>query len=155
MPDDPYQDLTVDDVARMLDLAPHPEGGFFRETFRDPDDQAGRAHSTAIYYLLGAGDISAWHRVDAAEIWHWHAGAPLVLTISENGHDAAAHHLGNDLGAGHRPQLVVPKNAWQTATSLGAWTLVGCTVAPGFEFSGFEMAPPDWRPTPRDSGQQS
>lgn len=145
---DPYRGLSPEDVAKLLDLAPHPEGGFFRETFRD-ENPDGRDHSTAIYYLLGTGDVSAWHRVDAVEIWHWHAGAPLALTVSENGHDAASHRLGPDLAAGERPQLVIPKMAWQTATSLGAWTLVGCTVAPGFEFSGFEMAPPDWRPTPR------
>lgn len=92
--------------------------------------------------------MSDWHRVDAVEIWHYYAGAPLVLTISENGHDAAAGHLGIDLLAGQRPQIVVPKGAWQTATSLGAWTLVGCTVAPAFEFAGFEMAPLDALATP-------
>lgn len=89
--------------------------------------------------------------MDAAEVWHWYAGAPLVLTISPNGHDASAHRLGPDLLGGERPQLVVPAGHWQTATSLGAWTLVGCTVAPGFRFEGFELAPPDWRPTPRPS----
>ena len=146
---DPYRGLSAAEVARMLDLAPHPEGGFFRETFRDPAEEDGRAQSTAIYYLLGAGDVSAWHRVDAVEVWHWYAGAPLVITISENGHDAAAAHLGADIAGGERPQIVVPRHAWQTATSLGAWTLVGCTVAPGFTFAGFEMAPPDWRPEPR------
>jgi uncharacterized protein len=142
--------LSVDEVVRRLDLRPHPEGGFYRETFRDERrDGAGRAASTAIYYLLGTGDVSEWHRVDAAEIWHFYAGAPLVLTMSPDGHDAAAHHLGPDLLSGQRPQLVVPAGWWQTATSLGAWTLVGCTVAPGFRFEGFELAPPGWRPTPR------
>lgn len=137
-------------VIRMLDLAPHPEGGHFRETFRDPrTDAGGRSVSTAIYYLLGLGETSEWHRVDAAEIWHFYAGAPLVLTVSENGHDATARHLGSDLARGQRPQIAVPAGAWQSATSLGAWTLVGCTVAPGFDFAGFEMAPPDWRPMPR------
>ncbi len=143
-------------VIRQLDLKPHPEGGHFRETFRDPTPAgasgAGRAASTAIYYLLAAGEYSHWHRVDAAEVWHWYAGAPLILTISENGHDAGAQVLGCDLAARQRPQIVVPAGAWQTAESLGAWTLVGCTVAPGFEFAGFEMAPPDWRPMPRPAG---
>ena len=143
--------LSQEAVIRLLDLKPHPEGGFYRETFRDPRSEGGRAVSTAIYYLLGVGEVSEWHRVDAAEIWHFHAGAPLVITVSPNGHDASAHHLGTDLASGQRPQFVVPAGHWQTATSLGAWTLVGCTVAPGFEFAGFEMAPPDWRPTPRRS----
>ena len=142
--------LSARDVIRILDLAPHPEGGHYRETYRDPaTDASGRARSTAIYYLLEAGDVSAWHRVDAVEVWHWHAGGPLALTISENGHDARALHLGVDLAANQRPQGVVPAGAWQTAESLGRWTLVGCTVAPGFEFSVFEMAPKDWRPVPR------
>ncbi len=142
--------LSAAEVIRLLGLQPHPEGGHFRETFRDPaTDANGRSLGTAIYYLLGVGEVSEWHRVDAAEIWHWHAGAPMVLTLSENGHDASAHHLGPDLKAGQRPQLVVPAHCWQSATSLGAWTLVGCTVSPGFDFAGFEMAPPGWRPTPR------
>ena len=145
--------MTAEDVVRRLDLKPHPEGGFYRETFRDPrTDASGRAVSTAIYYLLGVGDVSEWHRVDAAEVWHFHAGAPLVITLSENGHDASAHHLGPDLARGQRPQIVVPAGCWQSATSLGAWTLVGCTVAPGFTFEGFEMAPPGWRPMPRPAG---
>jgi uncharacterized protein len=144
------QDLTAADVIRLLDLKPHPEGGFFRETWRDTRMVDGnRAASSLIYYLLDTGETSEWHRVDAAEVWHWYAGAPLVITVSSNGHDAEAHHLGPDLRARQRPQVVVPQGWWQTATSLGAWTLAGCTVAPGFDFAGFEMAPPDWRPTPR------
>ena len=137
------------DVIRMLGLEPHPEGGHFRETFRDAAGPGGRAHSTAIYYLLAVGETSEWHRVDAAETWHFYAGAPLVITVSPDGHDARACHLGSDLAAGQRPQLVVPAGHWQSATSLGAWSLVGCTVAPGFDFAGYEMAPPDWRPVPR------
>lgn len=138
------------DIIRLLDLKPHPEGGFYRETFRDErTDANGRSLSTAIYYLLGVGDVSEWHRIDAAETWHFYAGAPLVMTLSPNGHDAQAMYLGPDIAAGQRPQIVVPPNWWQTATSLGAWTLVGCTVAPGFTFETFEMAPPGWRPTPR------
>ncbi|MGY6569246.1 MAG: cupin domain-containing protein [Salinarimonas sp.] len=145
--------LTAEDIVRRLDLKPHPEGGFFRETFRDSRvDADGRAASTAIYYLLGLGEVSEWHRVDATEIWHYHAGAPMVITLSENGHDAQAYHLGPDLLRGQAPQVIVPAHCWQTATSLGAWTLVGCTVAPGFDFAGFEMAPPDWRPVPRKAG---
>lgn len=143
--------LSAAEVIRLLVLKPHPEGGYYAETFRDGRLIEGRSTSTAIYYLLDAGDVSQWHRVDAAEIWHWYAGAPLVLTVSPDGHDASAHHLGKDIKAGQRPQFVVPTGWWQTATSLGAWTLVGCTVAPGFDFRGFELAPPDWRPTPRKS----
>ena len=109
--------------------------------------------ATAIYFLLTAEEYSHWHRVDATEVWHWYAGAPLVLTISENGHDAQSFHLGQEIASGQRPQLVVPPNAWQTAETLGIYTLVGCTVSPAFEFEGFELAPPDWRPTPRSSGQ--
>lgn len=145
--------LSAAEVIRLLGLKPHPEGGHYRETFRDSRAvEGGRAASTAIYYLLALDDVSDWHRVDAAEIWHFYAGAPLVLTLSENGHDAAAYHLGPHLAAGQRPQLVVPAGCWQSATSLGAWTLVGCTVAPGFTFDGFELAAPGWRPTPRRPG---
>jgi hypothetical protein len=144
--------LSAEAVIRLLDLAPHPEGGHFRETFRDPRVIEGRSASTAIYYLLAAGETSEWHRVDAAETWHFYAGAPLVLTVSPDGHDAEARHLGPELASGQRPQITVPAGQWQSATSLGAWTLVGCTVAPGFRFEGFEMAPPDWRPVPRASG---
>jgi hypothetical protein len=141
---------SADEIIRTLDLAPHPEGGYFRETFRDPAPDGQRAHSTAIYYLLKAGEVSAWHRVDAVEVWHWYGGGPLALTVSENGHDASAIHLGPEISMGQRPQGIVPAGAWQTAESLGAWTLVGCTVAPGFVFEKFEMAPPDWFPKPRE-----
>lgn len=145
--------MNARDVIRLLDLKPHPEGGHYRETFRDPQtDAGGRSRSTLIYYLLQAGEVSEWHRVDAVEIWHYYAGAPLVLTLSQNGHDAQAAHLGIAFQTGQRPQIVVPSGCWQTATSLGEWTLVGCTVAPGFQFEGFEMATPDWRPTPRKPG---
>ena len=142
-------------LVKQLDLKPHPEGGWYRETFRDAATDGGdRALSTAIYYLLEAGDTSEWHRVsDAVEVWHHYAGAPLVITLSDNGHDATAHRLGSDIAAGEKPQIVVPAGCWQTATSLGAYTLVGCTVAPGFDFSKFEMAPKDWRPTPREPKQ--
>lgn len=144
------QNLAAGRIRQLLGLKPHPEGGWYAESFRDAAGPDGRARSTAIYFLLEAGDVSHWHRVtDAAEAWHYYAGAPLVITLSKNGHDAEAHRLGSNISMGERPQIVVPPNCWQTATSLGAWTLVGCTVAPGFEFASFELAPPDWRPTPR------
>lgn len=139
--------LSAQEVARLLDLAPHPEGGYYRETFRDPQGRDGRAASTAIYYLLPAGQVSAWHRVDAAEVWHWHAGAPLELSLHDNGRRTVLR-LGADLLGGERPQGVVPAGVWQSAKSLGAWTLVGCTVAPGFEFAHFELAAPGEMPEP-------
>jgi predicted cupin superfamily sugar epimerase len=135
------------DIIRLLRLQPHPEGGHFRETFRDPRvDTAGRAVSTAIYYLLARGERSHWHRVDATEVWHWYAGAPLELAIAEPDRPAGTRRLGPDLAAGEEPQVIVPAHAWQAAESLGDWTLVGCTVAPGFVFDGFELAPPAWDP---------
>jgi predicted cupin superfamily sugar epimerase len=138
--------VTAEDIIDLLGLQPHPEGGHYRETFRDPaGSPSGRAHSTAIYFLLRAGEVSRWHRVDATETWHWYAGAPLLLTVA----DASGRRdvrLGTDFAAGERPQAVVPPRAWQQAQSRGAWTLVGCTVAPGFEFAGFEMAAPDFDP---------
>lgn len=132
-------------IIQLLGLEPHPEGGHFRETFRDPRAEGGRAASTAIYFLLARGERSHWHRVDAAEVWHWYAGAPLSLAINEGGATTLLR-LGADLLAGERPQAVVPAGAWQSAESLGAWTLVGATVAPGFEFAGFELAAPGWTP---------
>ena len=140
--------LAAGEVIALLHLAPHPEGGHFRETFRDPATDAwGRSVSTAIYFLLAAGEVSRWHRVDAAEVWHWYAGAPLELTISDDTLGRSTHRLGADLVAGERPQMVVPARVWQQATSLGAWSLVGCTVAPGFLFAGFELAPPSLDPS--------
>ena len=138
--------MTAADVIALLELERHPEGGWYRQTFSD-DVAGGRAHSTAIYFLLEGGDLSAWHRVDAAEVWHWYAGAPLKLRISHEGKVIDDYTLGADLAAGHRPQVVVPAHSWQSARSIGDWTLIGCTVAPGFLFSGFEMAPEDWEPT--------
>src|SRR5262249_626557 len=138
--------LSASDVIRLLALEPHPEGGHFRETFRDAVAGA-RAASTAIYFLLARGERSHWHRVDAAEVWHHYAGAPLALEIAEQaGAPSARGVLGADLTAGEQPQAVVPAGAWQAAESLGDWTLVGCTVAPGFEFKGFELAPKGWEP---------
>ncbi|HEY4344362.1 MAG TPA: cupin domain-containing protein [Parvibaculum sp.] len=138
--------MDADDIIRMLNLEPHPEGGWFCETFRDGASANGRAHGTAIYYLLKAGERSHWHRVDATEIWHWYAGGALALTLSSDGEQSETHRLGPDLTDGERPQLVVPAGIWQAAEPLGAFTLVGCTVSPGFNFEGFEMAPPGWRP---------
>jgi predicted cupin superfamily sugar epimerase len=144
----PLANLTAAEVIRLLDLKPHPEGGHFRETIRDqlPAPQS-RACSTAIYFLLAAGERSHWHRVDAVEVWHHYAGAPLLLEIAETAAGPIETiTLGPNLAAGERPQAAVPARAWQAARSLGDWTLVGCTVAPGFEFAGFELAPPDFRP---------
>lgn len=133
-------------IIAALDLRPHPEGGHYREIWRDIPAAGGRGAGTAIYYLLAAGQVSHWHRVDAAEAWHWYAGGPLALALSEDGRREEAHLLGPDLGAGQRPFVLVPKGWWQAARPLGAWVLVGCTVCPAFEFAGFEMAPPGWRP---------
>ncbi len=150
MPIDCKTAASAAEIIRLLDLQPHPEGGFFRETFRDQTEAApARAASTLIYFLLAAGQASQWHRVDAAEVWHFYAGAPLQIALSRAGEETIAHRLGNDLFAGERPQIVVPALWWQSAVSLGDWTLVGCSVAPGFAFSGFELAPAGWRPGPR------
>ena len=138
--------MTAGEVVRRLRLEPHPEGGHYRETFRDRPVDGGRGAMTAILYLLGAGEVSHWHRVDATEIWHFHAGAPLALSVSEDGRSARTETLGPDLAAGERPQLAVPARAWQSARSAGDWTLVGCTVGPAFEFAGFELAPAGWEP---------
>jgi len=128
----------------LLDLKPHPEGGYFRESFRDARQVDGRAASTAIYFLLARGERSHWHRVDVVEVWHWYAGAPLALEMSPPPGHVERVILGCDLNGGERPQAVVPAHAWQAAQTLGDWTLVGCTVAPGFEFAGFELAPKNW-----------
>jgi predicted cupin superfamily sugar epimerase len=137
--------LTAAEVIHLLDLRPHPEGGHFRETFRDVRETDGRSVSTAIYFLLAHGERSHWHRVDAVEVWHYYAGAPLALSIAD-GDGTTVFQLGPDLTAGEQPQAAVPARAWQAAESLGDWTLVGCTVAPGFVFTGFELAPPGWEP---------
>jgi predicted cupin superfamily sugar epimerase len=137
--------LTAADVIRLLALRPHPEGGHYRETFRDAHEIGGRSCSTAIYFLLARGERSHWHRIDAVEIWHHYAGAPLALSIVDNGAIETVR-LGSDISAGEQPQAAVPAGAWQAAESLGDWTLTGCTVAPGFAFTGFELAPTDWSP---------
>jgi len=138
---------TADDIISELDLSPHPEGGYFRETFRDPKEVNGRSVGTAIFFLLRAGEVSRWHKVDAVEIWHFYAGSPLELGLAdETGKNATTEVLGSEFSAGQLPQRFVPTGWWQQARSLGDWTLVGCTVSPGFEFSGFEMAPENWEP---------
>jgi predicted cupin superfamily sugar epimerase len=138
--------VDAQDVIRLLDLKPHPEGGHYRETFRDAADAGtARGVSTAIYFLLCAGERSRWHRVDAAEVWHFYAGAPLALSIGREGRTSTVR-LGIDLAAGERPQAVVPANAWQEAESLGAWTLVGRPLAPAFEFACFVRSPEVIRP---------
>ncbi|HEY4201462.1 MAG TPA: cupin domain-containing protein [Devosiaceae bacterium] len=136
------EEITAQWLIEKLELEPHTEGGWFRQTFKDMRENGERAHSTAIYYLLEGHDVSRWHRVDAAEVWHWYAGGPMRLTVSADGQKAKSHLLGNDFSAGELPQVMVPRDHWQTARSLGAWTLVGCTVAPGFERSGFELSEP-------------
>jgi uncharacterized protein len=139
--------LSAAEIIARLDLKPHPEGGYFRETFRDPHtDASSRAASTLIYFLLARGERSHWHRVDATEIWHYYAGSALSLRIAGDGLLAQTVALGIDLAAGERPQAIVPAHAWQSAESTGDWTLVGCTVAPGFEFAKFELAHPGWAP---------
>jgi predicted cupin superfamily sugar epimerase len=136
-------------IIATLGLRPHPEGGLYAETWRagSPD---GRPAGSAIYYLLRGGEDSHWHRVDAAEVWHFYAGDPLILSIAagEGTEEPVQHVLGTDLGVGQRPQVIVPAGAWQAARVTGAWTLVGCTVSPAFSFEGFELAPPGWEPGP-------
>jgi hypothetical protein len=129
----------ADRLIELLELKPHPEGGYFRETFRDVGE--GRARSTAIYFLLKGGEVSRWHRIDAAEVWHFYRGAPLEIMIGKD-----RYVLGNDIDKAQVPQLVVPPLAWQMARSRGDFTLVGCTVAPGFEFEHFELAPESFVP---------
>jgi predicted cupin superfamily sugar epimerase len=136
----------AEDIIAHLGLERHPEGGWYRETFRDERGHQGRPHSTAILFLLPDGEVSHWHRVDAVETWHWYGGAPLLLKIADENGAVQEFTLGPNLSAGEHPQAIVPAHAWQSAESVGAWTLVGCTVAPGFQFEGFELAPQGWEP---------
>lgn len=135
--------MTADDIITLLGLQPHPEGGWYKQTWAAPEQ--GRPSGTCIYFLLKSGAPSHWHRVDAGEIWHYYAGAPLILrrSATDDG-PAMADVLGPDLLAGQRPQLIVEPRHWQAAETTGDWTLVGCTVSPGFEFAGFELAAPDF-----------
>jgi predicted cupin superfamily sugar epimerase len=139
---------TAAEIIAKLDLKPHPEGGHYRETFRDTRLHEGRAASTAILFLLARGERSQWHRIDAVEVWHFYAGTPLKLEIVDGSKEEIIR-LGADIHADEVPQVTVPARAWQAAESLGDWTLVGCTVAPGFDFKGFELAPKAWKPGKR------
>ena len=141
-------DLDAKAIIATLDLRPHPEGGHFRETWRDRPAGGGRGAGTAISCLLDAAQVSHWHRVDAAEAWHRYAGAPLTLSLSADGQGIEVAQLGPALRDGERPFALVPKGWWQSAVSRGRWTLVSCTVSAAFEFAGFELAPPEWCPTP-------
>jgi len=145
----PERPETAEEIIRHLDLRPHPEGGFYRETWREQRAGGGRASGTAIYFLLPGGVENRWHRVDAAEIWHFYAGAPLELSLAGHGSAPETRVLGTALHDGERPQIEIPPNAWQRARSLGPWTLVGCTVSPAFEFAHFEIAPDGWTPPAR------
>ncbi len=144
--------MDATEIEALLHLVAHPEGGAYAETWRAPAGSGERSAGSAIYFLLRAGQVSRWHRVDGAEAWHFYAGAPLELRVSSagpgsgNGEPARRYALGSDLAAGQRPQAIVPAGAWQSARSLGSWTLVGCTVVPAFEFAGFELAPEGWQP---------
>ena len=143
------------EIIARLELKPHPEGGHFRETFRDARvDAEGRSLSTAIYFLLARGERSHWHRIDAVEIWHYYAGSALTLQIADD-RGRRSVKLGADLAIGEVPQAVVPPGAWQSAESNGDWTLVGCTVAPGFDFAKFELAPTGWTPSPPQTSPSS
>ena len=134
------------EVIDRLRLEPHPEGGWYRETWRAAETSAGRAAGSAILFLLVEGAASRWHRVDADEVWAWHGGAALELAVAGEGGAALPVRLGMDAERGEIPQAVVPAGAWQSARALGRWTLVSCMVVPGFTFEGFEMAPEGWRP---------
>ena len=136
---------TAADMIRALKLKPHPEGGHYRETFRDSRQLDGRSASTAIIFLLARGERSHWHRIDVVEIWHYYWGAPLKLELVD-GAKEEIFRLGVDIHGGEVPQVTVPARTWQAAESLGDWTLTGCTVAPGFSFDGFELAPLGWKP---------
>lgn len=136
--------MEADDLIQAYGLIPHPEGGHYRETYRDRTKAGTRGALTVIYYLLKAGETSAWHRIDATEIWHFYAGDPLQLELSSDGKQIMRQRLG--FGDGAEPHVAVPAGTWQSARSEGAWTLAGCTVAPAFEFTGLELAPANWRP---------
>ncbi len=143
-------DMTAAEIIARLELRPHPEGGHYRETFRDTRTGAnGCSCSIAIYFLLARGERSHWHRVDVPEIWHYYAGSALDLRITNDGCPGHTVRLGPNIVTGERPQAIVPANAWQAAETTGDWTLVGCTAAPGFEFAQFELADDDWAPAQR------
>jgi len=134
------------DIIQKLDLTPHPEGGYYRRTYQNDEGAEGRGHATAIYYLLEGKEFALWHKVDADEIWFWHAGGTLTLEINEKGHTTTAHALGSDIAAGEKPQILVPAHAWQRARSNDDWTLVSCCVSPGFLFDTYDLATPEFDP---------
>ncbi|MCH8466167.1 MAG: cupin domain-containing protein [Roseinatronobacter sp.] len=137
--------MTADEVIAHFALCPHPEGGWYRETWVAPTQEGERPSGTAILFLLKAGERSHWHRVDATEIWHFHAGAPLALRYAAHAKGPAQEMtLGTGFATGAQPQGIIPAGYWQSAQSLGEWSLVGCTVSPGFQFAGFELAPSDF-----------
>ncbi len=138
--------MTASEIISLLNLEPHPEGGWYRQTFADQPDATGRPLSTAIYYLLEGGKRNTWHRVDSVEIWHWYAGDKMRIEVSRDGKQRSEQILGPDLIAGERPQIRIAGNHWQRTTCLGDWSLIGCTVTPGFQFSKFELAEPGWEP---------
>jgi len=139
--------MSAEEIIKTLNLSPHPEGGWYRQTWLA--EGQGRPAGSAIYYLLEAGQRSHWHWIDSTEIWHFHAGAPLVLsTAASDAGPVVEQVLGADILAGDKAQVIVPVGHWQAACSTGDWTLVGCTVSPAFNFEGFHMAPPDWAPGP-------
>ena len=132
-------------VIETLGMIPHPEGGHYVELWRVAPADGARGSASLIHFLLRAGELSHWHRVDAAELWLWHAGAPLALSIAAENEAPTVHPLGPDL-QGQKLQAVVPIGLWQSARSLGAWSLVSCVVAPAFTFDGFTLAPAGWEP---------
>ena len=131
------------ELTRLLALAPHPEGGAFREIWRAPSPEGRRGDSTAIYFLLNAGERSRWHRVDADELWQHLEGGPLELLLWREGDAVERVTLGPVDATGTRPQAVVPQGVWQAARPLGDYALTGCTVAPAFEFRGFTLLSAD------------
>jgi len=148
-------DMTSDDVIRILGLEPHPEGGHYRQVYEHVPTDGGRGFMNSIYFLLRAGDRSHWHRLDAPEIWSYHAGSPVTVSVWTEGRPVETYRLGNNLAAGERPQVMVPAGAWQAGESLGDWSLIGCVVAPAFQFSGFELAPRDWSPPEHGNTNQA
>ncbi|WP_120497833.1 cupin domain-containing protein [Kiloniella sp. EL199] len=144
------KNYSAQEIVKHLDLQPHPEGGWYKETYRHQPSDGSRGDQTAIFFLLEKGQGSHWHKVDAVEMWHWYAGSPLTL----RSHNGKFHNeekqtvvtLGPDVIAGQTPQHVIPKDHWQAASAEQGWVLVGCTVAPAFEFDGFELAAPGWAP---------
>ena len=138
--------MTADQIIKFLQLQPHPEGGWYKQTWKSEDTLSGRASGTSIYFLLKAGEISHWHKIDSVEIWHYYDGSPLILRIANEGNnEIATKILGPNLAKSQSPQILVNKNLWQSAETTGDYTLVGCTVSPGFEFSKFTLAPKNFK----------